>query len=55
MLHDIYVTKVGWKFNGSEYDSYDAFNAAVDEFLAANPHFRTIWDEIDKEKEKLKP
>ena len=55
MLHDIYVTKVGWKFNGSEYDSYDAFNAAVDEFLAANPHFRTIWDEIDNEKEKLKP
>ena len=39
----------------ASHSGKNAFNAAVDEFLAANPHFRTIWDEIDNEKEKLKP
>ena len=46
MLHDIYVTKVGWKFNAIEYSSYEDFKVAVDEFLDAKPHFKTIWDEI---------
>ena len=46
MLHDIYVTKVGWRFNAIEYSSYEDFKVSVDEFLDAKPHFKTIWDEI---------
>ena len=53
MLHDVYFTKEGWQFVSDEYNSYEDFKAAVDEFLAANPHFRTIWDGIDNEKEPL--
>ena len=44
MLHDIYVTKAGWDFNSCEYCSYEEFKAEVDEFLAAKPHFKVIWD-----------
>ena len=47
MLHDIYVTKVGWKFNAIEYYSYEDFKSAVDKFLSAKPHFKTIWDELE--------
>ena len=54
MLHDIYATKAGWKFNAIEYYSYEDFKFAVAEFLAAKPHFKVIWDEIDNEKEKEK-
>lgn len=48
MLHDIYVTKEGWKFNAIEYYSYEDFKSAVDEFLAAKPHFKAIWDETEE-------
>ena len=48
MLHDIYVTKEGWKFNAIEYDSYEDFKSAVDEFLAVKPHFKAIWDETEE-------
>lgn len=48
MLHDIYVTKAGWKFNAIEYYSYEDFKADVDKFLAAKPHFKAIWDEIEE-------
>ena len=46
MLHDIYVTQSGWRFNAIEYDSYEQFKTAVDEFLSAKPRFKTIWDEL---------
>ena len=49
MLHEIYVSKIGWRFNALCYDSYEAFKVAVDEFLVAKPHFKTIWDEIEEE------
>lgn len=49
MLHEIYVSRRGWRFNALCYDSYDAFKSAVDKFLAAKPHFKAIWDEIDNE------
>lgn len=48
MLHDIYVTKVGWRFNAIEYNSYEDFKTAVDEFLSAKPHFKYIWDELEE-------
>ena len=47
MLHDIYVTKEGWKFNAIEYYSYEDFKSAVDEFLAAKPYFKTVWNELE--------
>lgn len=47
MLHDIYVTQSGWRFNAIEYDSYEQFKTAVDEFLSTKPRFKTIWDELD--------
>ena len=49
MLHDIYVTKVGWRFNAIEYNSYEDFKTAVDEFLAAKPHFKAMWDEAEED------
>lgn len=48
MLHNIYDTKEGWKFNAAEYWSYEDFKSAVDEFLAAKPYFKTIWNEIEE-------
>lgn len=48
MLHDIYSTKEGWKFNASEYSSYEEFKSAVDEFLVAKPNFKAIWDDIEE-------
>ena len=50
MLHEVYRTKVGWWFNSYEYQSYDDFKAAVDKFLAANPRFKAIWDEVGSDK-----
>ncbi len=50
MLQDVYSTKEGWQFVFGEYNSYEDFKAAVDEFLAANPHFKTIWAEIEEKK-----
>ena len=49
MLHDVYFTKEGWCFVCNEYNSYDDFKSAVDEFLAAKPRFKAMWDEIDAE------
>lgn len=54
MLHEIYVSRRGWRFNALYYDSYDDFKSAVEKFLAAKPYFRTIWNKIDNEKERLK-
>ena len=48
MLHDIYVTKAGWKFNAIEYYSYEDFKAAVDKFLVAKPQFKTLWEEFEE-------
>ena len=50
MLHDIYMTKVGWKFNAMEYNSYEDFKIGVDAFLTAKPYFKAIWDELDEGK-----
>ena len=47
MLHDVYVTQLGWRFNALEYDSYERFKTAVDGFLAAKPRFKTFWDALD--------
>ena len=44
MLHEIYVTQKGWDFNALEYESYDAFKNAIDDFLVAKPVFKRIWD-----------
>ncbi len=49
MLHDIYVSQVGWDFNALEYSSYERFKDAIDSFLAAKPYFKAIWDEIEEE------
>ena len=46
MLREIYETKKGWDFNALYYSSYEDFRADVDEFLAAKPRFRAMWDEI---------
>ena len=46
MLHDVYVTKIGWKFNAIEYYSYEDFKTAVDEFLSAKPRFKAMWSEV---------
>lgn len=48
MLHDIYVTRVGWRFNAMEYDSYEDFKVDVDRFLAAKPRFKAMWDAIEE-------
>ena len=47
MLHEVYRTKVCWSFNGYEYHCYEDFKAAVDEFLAAKPQFKAIWDGLE--------
>jgi hypothetical protein len=44
MLRDIHDTREGWNFCYLWYDSLDAFEAAVADFLAANPRFRPLWD-----------
>ena len=46
MLHDIFVTKAGWKFNAIEYYSHEDFKADVDKFLAAKPHFKDEMQEV---------
>lgn len=44
MLRDIHDTREGWMFCTFWYDSFDAFESAVADFLAANPRFLPLWD-----------
>ncbi len=48
MLHEVYTSKEGWQFNGTEYWSYEEFKSEVDKFLAVKPYFKAIWDELEE-------
>jgi hypothetical protein len=48
MLHEIYVSRMGWQFNALEFNSYEDFKTNVDRFLEEKPQFKTIWDELEK-------
>lgn len=47
MLAEVYRTKTGWEFCYGCFDTYEDFKSAVDDFLAAKPSFKKVWDGLN--------